>query len=172
MELLPAGLVTEEAILESGTVVLACGAGIGRLLTGWPWREAPGCTQRFLGPPGVRHSLEWAGETLVPLPRGEWRVSRPDDLEPRLHRLLACHGRRAGAPLWGTRVAPPDGLPVAGRWRERLFVLGGLGRNGLLTAPLLARGLAEELVTGLCPDWLSPFSPCRSGIGQRRSWSR
>jgi glycine/D-amino acid oxidase-like deaminating enzyme len=70
-------------------------------------------------------------------------------------------------------VTAPDGLPLAGRLSSTgAYILGGLGRNGLLTAPLLARGLAQQVATGQAPDWLLPFAPERDGIGRLRPWSK
>ena len=151
-------------------LVLACGAGLVGLHE-LPYRELPGWGARFEGTLALRHSLEWpaVGETLVPL-AGGWRVGGLPERGPSaLMDLLSAKGVEKDR-QFAVRLAAPDGLPVVGCLEKGVYVLGGLARNGLLTAPLLAAGLAEQ-IAGSAPDWLRPFAPDRSDIKRRRSWS-
>ena len=62
----------------------------------------------------------------------------------------------------GTRVQAPDGLPIAGDSTDpRVSLLSGLGRNGFLTAPYLAK-----LIVGGAEAELAAFSPQRASIDQ------
>lgn len=67
--------------------------------------------------------------------------------------LAARLGGTACADVAGVRVAPRDTQPVAGRLRDGLFLLTGLGGRGFSLAPLLA-----EHVTALALGVPSPLS--------------
>lgn len=158
---------------RADVVVLACGAGLNGF-SSLPWRftHQPGWGASYPGTLPLDHSLEGCGQTLVPC-SDSWRLAGDQAWEgaPPLAKFVALPGeprpqRRA------ERCNAPDGLPVAGALAPGRFMLGGLGRNGLLTAPLLAHGLAELITTGSGPSWLDRFSLQRAGIADKRSWAR
>lgn len=147
-------------------VVLACGAGLARLWTpGWDFRLEPGEVSEYRGDHSVVCSLEapWLGQLWIPCSTGWRSVGNASD-------LLGFRGQE----VWresATRIFTPDGLPLIGAIADGVYVLGALGRNGLLTAPFLAQTLAGQIVTGDAPSWLSLFSPERACVGRRRPWS-
>lgn len=49
------------------------------------------------------------------------------------------------------RATTPDRLPVAGAVTSRIYVLGGLGSRGMITAPLLAEALAADICAEASP---------------------
>jgi glycine/D-amino acid oxidase-like deaminating enzyme len=154
-------------------IVLACGSGLPPLLEcEWSFREEKGWGALYRGRTRLEISVEKQGEILVPLPSYGWRIGGSQMSQPSVLQGLDARGRQ----VWrraGIRVTAPDGLPLAGRLSSTgAYILGGLGRNGLLTAPLLARGLAQQVATGQAPDWLLPFAPERDGIGRLRPWSK
>ncbi|MGE3770662.1 MAG: FAD-dependent oxidoreductase [Bdellovibrionales bacterium] len=51
----------------------------------------------------------------------------------------------------GIRAAVPDRLPLAGRWKDNVYVLGALGARGFTTAPLLGEMIASEILGLPCP---------------------
>ncbi len=155
-------------VWSGDAVVLACGAGLGRFWSpGWSLRLEFGEVSEFRGEHclgDISVEAPWLEQLWVPKPNG-WR-SLGD-----AGSLLGLQGEE----LWresGIRAFTPDGLPVVGEVCEGVYVLGALGRNGLLTAPLLAQTLAELICTGLRPGWLDSFVPSRPHVGSRRSWSR
>jgi glycine/D-amino acid oxidase-like deaminating enzyme len=155
-------------------IVLACGSGVEPLIRpGWSFRQEAGWGAIYQGRLALSCSLEEAGQTLVPLSERHWRVGsrEPWSLEPPIRQRVDWEGVEVVRQR-AVRLTPPDGLPLVGRWQEGLYLLGGLGRNGLLTAPWLAHGLARALTNGHTPDWLERLSPRRPGVGQRRPWSR
>ncbi len=149
------------------TVILACGAGLPKLwCPDWNFRLEPGEGAEFEGQHTIECAVEapWLGQLFVPR-AGGWRG----------HGDVAALVGLRGEELWrasAVRAFTPDGLPVVGEVSQGVHVLGGLGRNGLLTAPLFARGLVESLLQEETPPWLRVFAPERSGIGVRRGWSR
>lgn len=148
-------------------VILACGSGLPELWRpGWNFRLEPGEGAEFAG----RHDLDcaveapWLARLFVPR-RSGWRGHGD------ISELLELSGKE----LWresATRAFTPDGLPVVGEVRPGVHVLGGLGRNGLLTAPFLARALVDSLVEAETPPWLRTFGPERPEIEVKRTWSR
>ncbi|HEV7679238.1 MAG TPA: glycine oxidase ThiO [Candidatus Dormibacteraeota bacterium] len=70
-------------------------------------------------------------------------------------------------PWTGLRPAAPDGLPLLGplpgRDDDRVLVAGGHYRNGVLLAPLTARGMADMALDGRTPPGWSAFDPRRLG---------
>lgn len=147
-------------------VILACGAGLCELWRpGWSLRLEPGegAEYRAENRPGCAVEAPWLGQLFVPH-EGGWRSH--GELS-----VMALPGRqqwRAAA----VRAFAPDGLPMAGQVGPRTYLLGGLGRNGLLTAPYLAKELARSLTSGQLSLALEPFDPLRPGIGAKRAWSR
>ncbi len=164
----------EGQVWSADLVVLACGAGLSNLSPDqdWGYREEPGWGAVFAGRLPFGCSLEGAGQTLVPTDTG-WRLAGSQDWSdpPPLRSLVAWEGEET-ARRSGSRCTAPDGLPVAGRRADGVYLLGGLGRNGLLTAPLLARGLAATMLGAEPADWLLPFAPGRPGIGEHKKWAR
>ena len=156
----------QERLWRGDAVVLACGAGMPELWSPeWSFRLEPGEVCVFEGEATCGLSVEapWSGQLLVPNGSGWRSVAGAES-------LLGFSGRvlwRAAA----VRAFAPDGLPIAGQVREGVYVLGGLGRNGLLTAPLLAQALVKNLNHEPTPDWFKNFAPDRSRIGERRVWS-
>ena len=62
----------------------------------------------------------------------------------------------------GLRPGSRDNAPLLGRTSiQGLLVATGHYRNGILLAPVTARGLAELLATGRAPDVIAGFSPSR-----------
>lgn len=170
------GAVDSRGKLWSGdAIVLACGAGLTELAAlPWSFHQEPGWGASYRGEISLTCSLEGRGQTLVPLSSSAWRVggAEPWGLEPPVRELVVWNGEEVNSRTHGLRCAAPDGLPVAGLLSGKRFILGGLGRNGLLTAPLLSSGLAELIDTGVSRDWLIPFSPKRANIARRRPWSK
>ncbi len=172
--------------VDADAIVLACGAGLSKIWNpvGWTAREDPGWRLSFQGELDLCHSVEWslpqnAGGTLVPTSERGWWVGgsgnpAPEELELEPGLASLCGKGAQVARHDGVRMTVDDGLPVVGSVADfkGLYLLTGLGRNGLLTAPVLARGLAEIIHTGDVPDWLQPFGPGRPQIGSRRPWSR
>lgn len=146
--------------------VLACGAGLSELWRpGWSLRLEPGegAEYRATHRPECAVEAPWLGQLFVPQ-EGGWRSH--GELS-----VMALSGRRR----WraeAVRAFAPDGLPMAGQMGPRTYLLGGLGRNGLLTAPYLAKELARSLASGQLSLALEPFDPLRPRIGDKRDWSR
>lgn len=63
----------------------------------------------------------------------------------------------------GLRPRSADGLPVVGAFDRLpgLFYATGHYRNGILLAPITARALAEEFISGQTLDLMRPFGPDR-----------
>jgi glycine/D-amino acid oxidase-like deaminating enzyme len=59
----------------------------------------------------------------------------------------ALAGVRVTRAWWGLRPMTPDGMPVARRLDENLWVHGGHGSLGMQAAPATARRLAKEMTT-------------------------
>jgi len=49
------------------------------------------------------------------------------------------------------RATTPDRLPVAGAVSTSVYVLGGLGSRGMITAPLLAEAIATDICAEASP---------------------
>ncbi len=62
----------------------------------------------------------------------------------------------------GARPCTPDGLPLIGATRSpRVFAAGGHGMWGITLGPATGQLLAEQMLTGVAPAELAPFSPLR-----------
>lgn len=148
-------------------IFLACGAGLARLWRpGWELQLESGAGASFRGEHRLAVSVEkpWSGQLFVPS-EGGWRGHGNTE------ELVGLAGER----LWeqsAQRAHPPDGLPIVGELSSGVYVLGGLGRNGLLTAPYLAQAVVKMNQDGETPSWLEGFAPDRPGIGFKRAWSR
>jgi glycine oxidase len=73
----------------------------------------------------------------------------PAAREARLVRQTAC-----------LRALSADGLPILGPvpGRSNVYIATGAGRNGLLLAPGMGRGLAQLIATGECSFPIAPFA--------------
>jgi glycine/D-amino acid oxidase-like deaminating enzyme len=116
---------------------------------------------------------------LVPLPDGSALLGT--SLSPSLRELpeggdmarrLAARALKVAPGLGGVRVThgwyglrpmTPDGMPVAGRIDDvaGLHVHGGHGSIGMMTAPAIARWLADSITGGAPSERLQRFSPTR-----------
>ena len=62
----------------------------------------------------------------------------------------------------GGRPVTSDGLPLIGATKtDRVYVAGGHGMWGVTLGPVSGQLLAEQIVTGVAPAGLAPFSPTR-----------
>ena len=69
---------------------------------------------------------------------------------------------RITAGWFGLRPMTPDGMPIAGPAGPRgLFLHGGHGSIGMMSAPATARWLAKEILTGETPAELRDYRPDR-----------
>jgi tRNA 5-methylaminomethyl-2-thiouridine biosynthesis bifunctional protein len=151
-----------EEILRADIVVIAAGAGLGRLLPRLPhlsirgqasWtrlNEGPGRAPAAFGGyaiptrDGVLFGATHDRGDLGVDERPQDHARNRDALAKGLPRLAARWG---DAPLDGraaTRVATADHLPLAGQVADRLFVLSGLGGRGFCLAPLLAEHVVAQ----------------------------
>ncbi len=157
------------------TVVLAAGVGVMDLMgdRAWPLRanrgqlayipeltpapKVPVTYGGYLSPvirlPGGKqgHVLGATYARRDEIPDADWETLRPDD-DAHMRALLdeQLPAVRAGTSLGGRtalRATIRDYVPLAGCADDSLYVLGGLGSRGFLTAPLLAE-LIADLVTG------------------------
>ncbi len=163
--------------LSAHAVVVAAGPETWTLLGEDPeklWQTQPGWCHEVSLESELSHSLEDPHAPWTVVPRSESLARLATTVEPteRWPEGLPPGKFEAQPPIFGVRVSPPDGLPMAGLWSEGLAVLAGLGRNGFLTAPLLARTLARQLVLNETPAWLGHFSPHRPKLAHRRPHSR
>jgi glycine oxidase len=83
-------------------------------------------------------------------------------------RLLDGAERATVVRAWtGLRPAAPDRLPLLGplpgRDDDRVLVAGGHYRNGVLLAPITARGIADMALEGRTPAGWEAFDPRRLG---------
>lgn len=86
------------------------------------------------------------------LPDKEWDSLRETDTQEMLDNFTAhLPDIKAGDVIGGRtalRATIRDYIPLAGEWDDGLFVLGGLGSRGFMTAPLLA-GLIADQISGV-----------------------
>jgi glycine oxidase len=88
-------------------------------------------------------------------------------LRRRAERLVPAAGGATELAAWtGLRPCAPDGLPLLGsldtaRGPSRVHVAGGHYRNGVLLAPVTARGMAECVLEGRVPQGWEAFAPGR-----------
>ncbi len=161
------------------TVVLACGVGILRLLPqgDWPIRPNRGqisyvttthsnlrapitfggyLTPKIdLGDGRLGHVLGATYARRDEIPDQDWDRLRDDDTRKMGESLLeningvAVVGEHGGRTA--LRATVRDYLPMVGGVAPGLFMLGGLGSRGFMTAPLMAELLADEIVGNVAP---------------------
>ena len=159
---------------NSDLTVLCCGAGLPALhRPEWSYRLEEGWGASYQGDLRLDVSLEAEGQIVVSHSRSRWKVGGSEAWgeEPPIRLHVPWTGHEVDR-LHAVRCKAPDGMPVVGQLNERLYVLGGLGRNGLLTAPLLAQALAARIAGTVAPEWLALLSPGRKRIGEKRLWSK
>lgn len=156
-------------ILRADAVVVAAGAGLGRLLpamrhlsirgqASWtPLEDGPGRTAAAFGGyaiPTRDGVLFGATHDRGVLDTDERAEDHARNLEALAKGLPRLADRLSGAPLSGraaTRAATADHLPVAGKVADNLFVLGGLGGRGFCLAPLLAEHVMAQVLGAPSP---------------------
>lgn len=83
------------------------------------------------------------------VPDAEWETLRQSDTEVMLANFAEQLPTIAVGDVIGGRTARRatirDYIPLAGEWDEGLYVLGGLGSRGFMTAPLLADLIADQI---------------------------
>ena len=83
------------------------------------------------------------------IPDAEWETLRSSDTEAMLANIAEQIPAIAVGDVIGGRTARRatirDYIPLAGEWDDGLFVLGGLGSRGFMTAPLLADLIADQI---------------------------
>ncbi|AGY57176.1 glycine oxidase ThiO [Gloeobacter kilaueensis] len=168
-------VTTDAGLVSADRFVLAQGAWSGT------WLDLP--VQPLKGqmlalksqPEQLRTVLYGEGVYLVPRRDGRIVVGatqeqvgfEPGNTAAGIHALLtnalALVPGLADCPLveqwWGFRPATPDAAPLLGQgpW-PHLHLATGHHRNGILLAPITARLLAREIVTGEPQPLLAPFS--------------
>ena len=100
------------------------------------------------------------------IPDAEWETLRDTDTESMLANFAEQMPAIDVGDVIGGRTARRatirDYIPLAGEWDDGLFVLGGLGSRGFMTAPLLADLIADQISDAPLPletelvDALSP----------------
>ncbi len=89
------------------------------------------------------------------MPGAEWATIRDGDTVKMLENLRThLPALTAETPIGGRtalRATIRDYIPLAGNVADRLYVLGGLGSRGFLTAPILAELIAGQMTDGRLP---------------------
>jgi D-amino-acid dehydrogenase len=169
------------AALAADAAVIATGAWLPQLLRRWVWVPVQAgrgysftvpVERPVLGPiylPDVRVACTPLNEKLRVTSVMELR--RPD--APASARVFDAIVESAARyfdgvrwaerdEMWvGPRPLSPDGRPLVGEVRGRLFVAGGHGMWGMKQGPVTGRLLAEQIVTGKRPPGLAGFNPLR-----------
>ncbi|MGJ3258550.1 MAG: FAD-dependent 5-carboxymethylaminomethyl-2-thiouridine(34) oxidoreductase MnmC [Rhodospirillales bacterium] len=175
-------------------VVLAAGTGLMELAESraWPLRANRGqlaYLPEIEGGPRVPVTYGGYVTPAVPLPGGgtghvlgatyarrdevpaaDWENLRAED-EAQMLNLLGEHlsAVSAPAPAGGRvslRATIRDYVPLAGEVENGLYVLGGLGSRGFLTAPLLSELIADRITGAPLPleaDLVRALAPARFG---------
>jgi glycine oxidase len=162
--------------IDAGTVILAAGAGSGRLLPELGVRPVKGQLLHLRGEGLLTRTIRGVDTYLVP--RGDGRLIVGATVEEKVDDVATAGGvyelLRAAYELVpgvtelefteavvGLRPATPDNAPVVGRWDERVIVATGHYRNGILLTPVTADLIVELIRTGELPGLGVPFSPRR-----------
>ncbi len=102
------------------------------------------------------------------VPDAEWANIRESDNADMMENLQAhLPALSPNTPIGGRtalRATIRDYMPLAGKVVENLYVLGGLGSRGFLTAPILAEMIASQMTGGSLPledDIVSALDPAR-----------
>lgn len=102
------------------------------------------------------------------IPDAEWETLRQSDTDAMLENFAEqLPGIDVGEVIGGRtarRATIRDYIPLAGEWDDGLFVLGGLGSRGFMTAPLLADLIADQISDAPLPleaDLVKALSPKR-----------
>lgn len=102
------------------------------------------------------------------LPDAEWDSLRETDTQEMLDNFEAhLPNIKAGKVVGGRtalRATIRDYIPLAGAWDDGLYVLGGLGSRGFMTAPLLADLIADQISGAPLPlesDLVNALDPKR-----------
>ncbi len=175
-----------------GAIVLAAGVGLMDMpgASHWPLRANRGqlaYLSELRGGPRVPITYGGYLSPKIPLPNGQmghvlgatyarrdevpdadWHTLRKED-EAQMLSILADHLPSIdGAEPMGGRVSLRatirDYVPLAGRVDQGLYVLGGLGSRGFLTAPLLSELIADQLTGAPLPleaDLVQALDPGR-----------
>lgn len=180
------------SIGEFNGVVVAAGVGVMDLMAdqAWPLRANRGqlaylsafnplprvpITYGGYISPLVEIGDGWQGHVLGAtyarrdeMPDAEWATIREDDIVDMVENLQNhLPALSPNAPIGGRtalRATIRDYIPLAGRVADRLYVLGGLGSRGFLTAPILAELIAGQMTGGRLPledDIIAALDPAR-----------
>ena len=102
------------------------------------------------------------------MPDAEWAAIRAADNTDMIENLQAhLPALSANMPMGGRtalRATIRDYIPLAGKVADNLYVLGGLGSRGFLTAPILAELIAGQMTGGPLPlddDIINALDPAR-----------
>jgi D-amino-acid dehydrogenase len=169
--------------LRHDVVVLATGAELGRLATGFGVRYPVQAGRGYSFSVPVEHMpqgpLYFPTQRVACTPLGQrLRVAgmmefrRPGDLlDPRRIAAIvdAVRPLLQGVDLddrrneWvGSRPCTPDGLPLIGPTASpRVFVAGGHGMWGIALGPITGQLMAHTVLKGELPPELAPFDPLR-----------
>jgi glycine oxidase len=181
--------VVDERSISARRVILAAGAWLGDLAARFggtlPVRPVHGQLIALRGIPHPPRRVVYAGLQGYVVAKRDGTVlagateeergfdTAPDAAATRRLRTQAAalidgveHATAVTA--WtGLRPQAPDGLPLLGplpgRDDDRVLVAGGHYRNGVLLAPLTARGMADMALEGRTPAGWSAFDPRRLG---------
>jgi glycine oxidase len=175
--------------IHATRVVLSSGAWLGELATAFgsalPVRPVYGQLAVLRGVPAPPRRVVFAGlhgyvvakrdgtvlAGATEEDRGFDTAPRPEvtaTLHARAARLVAGAAEATTVHAWtGLRPCAPDRLPLLGPLPGRddgsVLVAGGHHRNGVLLAPVTARGIAAMLVDGVAPHGWEAFDPRRFG---------
>jgi glycine oxidase len=180
----PGGVaLTDGTRIAATTTVLAAGAWLGELSARFgaalPVAPVHGQLLVLAGVPRTPRRVLYAGRNGYVVAKRDGTVlagateedrgfdTTPDAaatvrLRDQAARLLDGAGAAQLAHVWtGLRPAAPDHLPMLGRLAPGVLVAGAHYRNGVLLAPVTARGIADLALDGRTPPGWDAFSPRR-----------
>ena len=108
-------------------------SGDGRLALGASYERLEGEKQGMV--PSVNRFGHLENHQRLPKPLQSLLPCKPEDWQGRV----------------SIRATTPDRLPVAGAVSTSVYVLGGLGSRGMITAPLLAEAIATDICAEASP---------------------